>query len=174
MKNFFNLICFVLLIFGAEMTALSAGIDQVKQLENLQNAQETDKRFADYYEKLKQSPKDLNLHLELGKLYAEKQLYELSLMTFRRALEINPQYSEAHYQMSLVYRRLKMKLLELRELQQAVQKAPQGDKYHYYLGVLYMEKTHYDYKLAKVQYKILKKQGSPFAQKLGKLMGLEE
>ncbi len=152
----------------------ASAIDQVKQFESLQDSQRSETRFADYYKKLKQNPHDLAVHLALGQLYAEKQLYELALISYRRALGLNPQYAEAHYQMSIVYKQLKLKDLEKAELQNAVIKAPQQDKYHYHLGVLYMKESHYDFKLAKAEYKALKKLSSPLAQKLGKIMGLED
>jgi superkiller protein 3 len=174
-KKFYRVILVVSSFFlGWQGTAVASGIDQVKQFESLQNAQAADTRFADYYEKLKQNPKDLAAHLALGKLYADKKLYELALNSFRRILSLDPQYAEAHYQMSLIYQALNFKKLQLAELQEAVQKAPQQDQYHYHLGVLYMKEGHYDFKSAKEEYKNLKKMNSPLAQKLGRLMGLEE
>jgi cytochrome c-type biogenesis protein CcmH/NrfG len=148
-------------------------VGQVEQFQKLQEQQTVDTRFADYFQRLQQNPKDPQTHLALGQACLDKGLYEMAVVAFGRALEFDPALAAAHYGLSKTYRKKKVKNWEVIELEKAVAVSPQNDQYIYELGVVYMEPATYDYDKAKKQFKALQKQQSPLAARLGQLMDLK-
>jgi len=161
-----------LVFASAPLWAQTGGIGQVEQFQKLQEQQTVDTRFADYYSRLKQNPKDPQIHLALGQAYLDKSLTDMAILSFERALEFDPNLAAAHFGLSKTYRKKKVKIWEVYQLERAVAVAKSNDQYIYELGVLYMEPQSYDYDKAKKQFKTLKKMESPLAQKLGQLMEL--
>jgi cytochrome c-type biogenesis protein CcmH/NrfG len=163
-----------LLVFSAGVPYSQATeTGEAQQMQQLQEEQPVDGRFADYFNKLQQSPKDPALHIALAEVYLERNLLEMALTSFRRALIFDPTSARAHFGLSRLYRKKELKKVELEEMQVAVQLAPDNNEYRYELGVLYMEPANFDYKKAKDQYKALKNNASPLAEKLAALMQLD-
>jgi tetratricopeptide (TPR) repeat protein len=160
-------------LFLSLSTAAATEAQQAQQLQQMQEQQAVDTRFADFFEKLRQNPKDPQLHYALAELYLERDLLELAQVSFRRALVLNPSLAPAHMGLSKLYRKKKLKALEVYEMETAVQIAPDNEDYRYQMGVLYMEPESFDYKKAKKQYEALKKMNSPLAIKLGSLMEID-
>jgi len=141
----------------------------------VQIQQETpaDTQIADYYERLKASPKDPNLHLKLGEIYLERGLYELAAVSFQQALGLQAKFPQAHLGLSQIFRKKKLPQLELAEMEAAVAEAPDDPQLRLKLGILCMEPQHFDYKKAKKQFQALKRMESPLAAELGAKMGLD-
>lgn len=164
---------FIYPLFFRAIPIFAAEVGKVRQLQELQEQQPVDTRFSDYFDKLRKSPKDPKLHLALAEVYLERDLLELAMISFRRALALDAGLAKAHQGLSKVYRKKGLKALEVMEMEKAVEGAPDNEEFRYQLGVLYMEPESFDYKKAKKQYKALKKMNSPLAPKLGTLMQID-
>jgi Cytochrome c biogenesis factor len=143
---------------------------QIRQMQQLQEQLPAETKFADLYDQLKANPKDPQLHLQLGHLYLEHRLFELSRSAFNRALQFQPGFAAAHAGLSQLFRQQGLKDREVLELVEAARLEPGNGDYLYRLGVLYMEPATFNYKMAEQQYKALQKMASPLALKLGQLM----
>ncbi len=150
--------------------AFSQSTTEAQQFQKLQEQGPADTKIMDYYEKLKVSPKDPQIHLALAQLFLERQLYELAIASFRRALSFQPNFASAHIGLSQAYRKKGLPELEISEMEAASQDDPNNLEIRFQLGVLYMEPAHFDYKKAKKQYDFLKKLQSPLADQLGAKM----
>jgi len=94
MKKIFLIMISLSFVLVASLSA--SEIDQIRQMQQLQDQAPSDTRLADYFDKLKAHPKDTQIHLELGKIYAERALYQLAIASYRRALEFQPDFAPAH------------------------------------------------------------------------------
>jgi tetratricopeptide (TPR) repeat protein len=173
MRKMWFIFFLALLLIPNATRAQTGGVGQVEQFQQLQEQQAVDTRFADYFQRLQQNPKDVQAHLALGQACLDKGLFEMAIVSFGRALEFDPTLAAAHYGLSKTYRKKKIKTSEVIELEKAVAVAPSNHQYIYELGVVYMEPESYNYDKAKKQFKELKKQQSPLAARLGQLMELE-
>lgn len=144
----------------------------VKQAVQIQAETPADTRIADFFEQMKANPNDPGIHVKLGDIYLERELYELAIQSYRHALSLQPKVAEAHLGLSRVFRKKKMPAIELAEMEAAVLDAPDNADLHLKLGILYMEPEHFDYKKAKKQLDLLKKAESPLASQLSAKMGL--
>ncbi len=161
------------LFFFVSAPCLATEASQVEQMQQLQEQIAVDPRFADYFEKIKQNPKDPQIHLALAQTYYERNLFELAIAAFQRALSFDASLAKAHEGLSHVYRKKKLKKLELMEMENAVLKDSENPDLRYQLAVLYMEPENFDYKKAEKQYNFLKKIESPLALKLEGIMQIE-
>lgn len=171
MGSAFKTIFFLpLFFFPALAWSQGSEMGQIQQMQKLQEQTPGETKFADLYEQLKANPRDPAIHTQLGMLYLEHKLFELSQSAFFQALSFQSSYAAAHVGLSQLYRQKGLKDRELMEMVEAVRLEPNNADYVYRLGVLYMEPTHFNYKKAEQQYRALEKMASPLVAKLGQLM----
>ncbi|HKY62141.1 MAG TPA: tetratricopeptide repeat protein [bacterium] len=162
-----------LILFPLSAWAQGGETAIVKQAIQLEQQAPADTQFADLYEKLKASPRDPQIHLQLGDIYFERALYELAIASYRQALAFQPKLAPAHVGLSKVFRKQKQNAWEIAEMAAAVEDEPENAELRLRLGTLYMEPQHFDYDKAKKQFQALKKMNSPLALELGAKMGLD-
>jgi tetratricopeptide (TPR) repeat protein len=111
----------------------------VKANENPFNLdQKLTKQYANYFKsKVQNYPKDSNAVFSLGLFYLNLKLYDLSIKSFQKALELNPEEPEIYYYLALSLikgRRPKSILFkEIKEIEQFNNTALKlGDKAKYY------------------------------------------
>ena len=145
----------------------------LRQEMKLQDQGPQDSKIADYFEKLKQSPLDAELHYQLAEAYQEKNLLELALRSYQRALQINPKMAKAKVGLSKLFRKQGLKDHEVKAMAEAAQLNPQDAQIRFDLAMLYMRPENFDYKAAKKQYDELKKMQSPLTGPLAEKMGIK-
>lgn len=168
--------CFFALCLFFVITPLASAQTETELLRQeiqLQSQGPQDSKIADYFEKLKQTPLNAELHYQLAAAYQEKNLLELALHSYQRALQIDPKLAKAQVGLSQIFHKKNLKAQELRAMAEASQLNPQDPQIRFDLGLLYMQPENFDYKMAKKQYDELKKMNSPLALRLAEKMGIQ-
>jgi len=87
---------------------------------------------------------DAEVHCMAGYDFERKGQLDQAIESYKKALEVWPEYAHAHYNLGHVYRRQKKLDLATQEFQRAIDGDPRYPGAHYNLGLLYAEADQLD------------------------------
>ena len=95
-----------------------------------------DKAIERYYKQSKLQPNSPKVHTDLGNLYGRKRKWQYAIACYRKAIDLNPQYSKAHLNLARTLFKIGKQQEFIREMQWALALEPKiGTAIdHFYLG----------------------------------------